>query len=101
VWVANVEGTLSERAVSLSDPSTGDTVDSTRVSLGPLAWQSVVLGGGELDELRLQVGVTDVESAIIAVARRKSTNFSRGMKPTTENQPTTRKQPGVLFSSET
>ncbi|PSP29319.1 hypothetical protein BRC65_00245 [Halobacteriales archaeon QH_2_65_14] len=30
-----------------------------------------------------------------AVARRKPTNFSRGMKPTTGNQPTPRKQPGV------
>lgn len=64
VWVANVGGALAERVVSLSDPSTGDVVDSTSVSLDPLARQAVTLDGGDASKLRLQVGATDVVTEI-------------------------------------
>ena len=64
VWVANVGGALAERVVALADPSTGDVVDSTSVSLDPLKRQAVTLDGGELSKLRLQVGMTDVVTEI-------------------------------------
>jgi len=66
VWVANVGGAVADRVVSLSDPSSGDVVDSMSVSLDPLERQAVTLDGGELSELRLQVGMTDVVTDISA-----------------------------------